>query len=103
MLDSSRMLFYINNKEYMKYTRIVADYLCEYADETGTFYFFMIKTKYPKVDLEYGGCSFFKKDNTDFRIGTAETKILLNEKISKIGTDNEIITELYKNPNYNGN
>jgi hypothetical protein len=60
----------------------------------------MIKSKYPKIDFEYGGCSFFKKGVTDFRVGTAETKILLNEKIVDIGTKNERIIELYRNPNY---
>jgi hypothetical protein len=100
MLDSSKMLFYINHKEYMKYTRIVADYLCEFVDTAGVYYFFMIKSKYPKVDFEYGGCSFFKKGVTDFRVGTAETKILLNEKIVDIGTNNERIIELYRNSNY---
>jgi hypothetical protein len=100
MLDSSKMLFYINHKEYMKYTRIVADYLCEFVDTAGVYYFFMIKSKYPKIDFEYGGCSFFKKGVTDFRVGTAETKILLNEKIVDIGTKNERIIELYRNPNY---
>jgi hypothetical protein len=100
MLDSSKMLFYINHKEYMKYTRIFADYLCEFVDTEDVFYFFMIKSKYPKIDFEYGGCSFFKKEMTDFRIGTSETKILLNQKIECIGTNNERITELYRNPNY---
>jgi hypothetical protein len=100
MLDSSKMLFYINHKEYMKYTRIVADYLCEFVDTADVFYYFMIKSKYHKVDFEYSGCSFFKKGVTDFRIGTSETKILLKEKIVGIGTENEIITELYRNPNY---
>ena len=52
------------------------------------------------IENEYGGCSFFKKDKTDYCVGTAETKILLNEKITCIGTENEVITELYRNPNY---
>lgn len=30
MLDSSRVLFYINHNAYKKYTRIVADYLCRF-------------------------------------------------------------------------
>lgn len=100
MLDSSRVLFYINHNAYKKYTRIVADYLCRFIDLADEYYFFMIESKYPKIENEYGGCSFFKKDKTDYCVGTAETKILLNEKITCIGTENEVITELYRNPNY---
>lgn len=100
MLDSSKVLFYINHNEYKKYTRIVADYLCRYIDVTDEFYFFMIKSKYPKIEDEYGGCSFFKKEKTDYCKGTAETKILLNEKITELGTENETIIELYRNPNW---
>ena len=100
MLDSSRVLFYINHNAYKKYTRIVADYLCRFIDLADEYYFFMIESKYPKIENEYGGCSFFKKDKTDYCVGTAETKILLNEKITCIGTEDEVITELYRNPNY---
>ena len=85
---------------YKKYTRIVTDYLCRFIDLADEYYFFMIESKYPKIENEYGGCSLFKKDKTDYCVGTAETKILLNEKITCIGTENEVITELYRNPNY---
>jgi hypothetical protein len=98
MLDSNKLLFCINHREYMKYTRIVADYLCEYDDGTDVFYFFIVQHK--KIKFEYRGCSFFKKNKTNFRVGTAEAKILLNEKIIGLGTENEATIELYRNPNY---
>lgn len=106
MLDSSNLLFYINNREYMNYTKINANYLCEYietsinSDTSETYYFFMVKSKYPKVSNEYSGCSFFKKHRTDFRRGTIETKVLLNEKITNLNQTNETVTELFRHKNY---
>ena len=67
--------------------------MCRFIDLADEYYFFMIESKYPKIENEYGGCSFFKKDKTDYCVGTAETKILLNEKITCIGTENEVIKE----------
>lgn len=81
MLDSSKVMFAINLKEYIKYTRIKADYLCEYdMDEMQCLYLFMVKEKQAKDAKQYKPCSFFKKGDKDYRRGTANTTILLNTK-----------------------
>lgn len=103
MLDSCRFHFLINHNEYIKYTRIYADYLCEYELpelKQEYLYFFTIKCKYSKIENEYRGCSFFKKHDIDYRRGTSETKLLLNEKITNIGKETENVKEIYRHPKY---
>ena len=83
MLDSSQFLFLINHKEYLKYTKIYADYLCEYflpENQNECLYFFTVKVLSTTVLNEVAGCSFFKKHDVDYTKGAAETKLLLNQK-----------------------
>lgn len=103
MLDSCQFMFLINHKEYLKYTKIYADYLCEYflpENQSECLYFFSVKSLKPKILHEVIGCSFFKKHNIDYTKGASETKLLLNQKIFGHGTDKERCIELYKHPNY---
>lgn len=114
MLDSCQLMFYINPHEYLRYTSIDADYLCEYIDTTNLvittpptttlapdiFYFFITKQTYAKSDNEYCGRSFFRKQEIDYKRGTSETKILLSEKITGTDTPTPIKKELYRSPNY---
>lgn len=97
MLDSNRLTYLINGKEYKKYTRIQADYLFEYkGEELDIFYFFAIKDKLPK----YKGCSFFKKHNMDYTAGTSRTTVLKIVKTIDNGNGNVVKEELYKNSSY---
>lgn len=103
LLDSCDVMFLINHKEYMRYTRIYADYLCEYRlpeDNAECLYFFVIKIDSGRLENTCYGCSFFKKHNVNFRRGTSEAKLLLNEKIINIGTASESIMEIYRHPAY---
>ena len=103
MLDNCNPIFLINPVEYVKYTRIRADYLYEYSvpdSTTDILYFFLIKSNDPPTKDIYMGCSFFKKRDKDYRRGTTQTKLLLNEKIINVGTPQEEIMELYRNPIY---
>ena len=103
MLDSNQFMFLINNKEYLKYTKIYADYLCEYflpENQKECLYFFTVKVLKPVISNEVEGCSFFKKHNIDYTLGTSETKLLLNQKILSCGISEEKCIELYKHPNY---
>lgn len=103
MLDSSKVLFQINHMEYIQYTTIRANYLCEYQlteNEIGILYFFIVKESHGKVKNEYRGCSFFKKHETDYKRGTSETKLLLNIKLLDIGKESKTEMELYRHPHY---
>lgn len=103
MLDSCNVLFLINHKEYMQYTRIFADYLCEYMlpeNNAGCLYFFAVKIGLPNGENICHGCSFFKKHDIDYRRGTSEAKLLLNEKVINVGTDMEKVVKLYKHSAY---
>lgn len=103
MLDGNQFMFLINHKEYLKYTKIYADYLCEYflpENQKECIYFFMVKVLKPVILNEVAGCSFFKKHSIDYTIGASETKLLLNQKILNCGTSQETYIELYKHPNY---
>lgn len=103
MIDSCQFLFLINHHEYIKYTKIYADYLCEYLlpeNREDCLYFFSVKNTRPKIENECGGCSFFKRHTIDFRRGTSETKLLLNEKINNVGQKEEFVTEIYRHPKY---
>ena len=106
MLDSNQFMFLINHKEYLKFTKIYADYLCEYffpENQNECLYFFIVKVLKPMVQNEVVGCSFFKKHLIDYTVGASETKLLLNRKSIGYGTENEKIIELYKHPNYKEN
>lgn len=64
MLDSCFFLFLINHSEYITYTTIYADYLCEYTlpeNKFDTLYLFSVKISTSKIKNECVGCSFFKK------------------------------------------
>lgn len=103
MLDSNKCVFLINQKEYIKYTKIIANYLCEYhlpETQNESLYLFSIKSNNPKLKNECLGCSFFKKHSIDYTKGTSETKLLLNTKITNIGNVNEKRVELFRRPNY---
>ena len=63
MLDSSKLLFQINHTEYIKYTTIRADFLCEYKlpeNAESSLYFFITRESKSKFENEYKGCSFLK-------------------------------------------
>lgn len=99
MLDSCNLLFKINYNEYIKYTRIRADYLCEYKLPENVdvcLYLFLIKS----MIEDYMGCSFFRKHNIDFTKGTSEMKLLFNEKVINCGKENEERIKLFQHKNY---
>ena len=103
MLDSNQFMFLINHKEYLKYTKIYADYLCEYflpENQKECLYFFTVKVLNPVILNEVAGCSFFKKHEIDYTKGTSETKLLLNQKLLNYGTSQEKCIELYRHPKY---
>ena len=103
MLDVCQLIFFINPKEYIRHTKIYADYLCEYIipnNTTDVLYYFLIKDRNSLTKNIYKGCSFFKKHDKDYRHGTAQTKLLLSEKIINVETPQEEIMELYRNPIY---
>lgn len=102
MLDSSQFLFLINHREYKKYTKICADYLCQYFlpdGEQECLYFFIVKHICSQLENECAGCSFFKKHEIDYTRGTSETKLLLNEKIVDF-ENGKTIKELYRHPQF---
>lgn len=105
MLDQNQFSFLIHHNEYAKYTTIYADYLFEWhdADTEDCFYFFVVHRSLEKSHYECSGCSFFKKHNKDYRLGTSETKLLLNQKIWNIKSDKMIMKELYRHPRYRSN
>lgn len=101
MLDHNNLTFLINIHEYVKYTKIKADYLFEYIfDVDTTLYFFSVKNKFPKIENECTGCSFFKKHEMNYRKGASPTTLLYNEKI--IYDKNKIVENilLYKYHTY---
>ena len=103
MLDSCQFVFLINHNEYIKYTRIYADYLCEHIlseNEKGKLYFFVVKMRNPSIEDECRGCSFFKKHEKDYRKGTSGTKLLLNQKYIDRDKETEQKIELFRHPNY---
>lgn len=96
MFDSNSITYLIHSKRYVTYTRIRADYLCEYKMEDGIIYFFsVIERKSPKFKGECKGCSFFKKHNTDYTNGTSKTTTLLIEKYI-----NDNVEIVYRNTSY---
>lgn len=99
MLDACDVLFKINYNQYIRYTRIRADYLCEYKMKDisdDCIYLFLIKY----VMNDYKCCSFFKKHNVDFTKGTSQMKLLYNEKIINPGKENEKRVKLFQHKNY---
>lgn len=106
MLDSCQFVFLINHNEYIKYTKIYADYLCEHIlteDETEKLYFFVVKIKNCLIENECRGCSFFKKHEKDYRKGTSGTKLLLNQKYIDRGKETEQKIELFRHHKYEKN
>lgn len=96
MFESNSITYLIHQQQYVEYTTIKADYLCEYMIVDGTIYFFSkIQKINPKFDNECKGCSFFKKHQTDYTKGTSKTTVLLIEKIV-----DEKSTEVFRNPAY---
>lgn len=103
MLDSCQFMFLINHKEYIKFTRIYADYLCKYVlpeDKQVILYFFTVKVKSSRIKNEFKGCSFFKKHDIDYTRGASETKLLLNKKLFDIRSDSALGIELFRHPKY---
>lgn len=103
MLDSCELVFLINPKEYVKYTRIKADFLFEhnYTQEKSTIlYLFIVRKILPQISNECKGCSFFKKYKIDFRRGTSKMTALLVEKYENVDSIYQECKTLYRNPVY---
>lgn len=101
IIESNKVAYKINPKEYIKFTSIKADYLLEYKDLTNVFYLFLVKEKLnPRFEKEHKCCSFFKKDKTDYTVSTAKTTLLLLSKIEDFCTTSERKIEIYRNPSY---
>lgn len=95
MIDSNSITYLINAKRYITYTNIKADYLCEYSLDNEVLYLFLVKEHNPKFENECKGCSFFRKHEYDYTVGTAKTSTLLIEKMEQ----GEILT-VFRNPVY---
>lgn len=102
IIESNKVMYKINHNSYMRYTRIVTDFLLEYKiSDFDIFYLFIVAEKnFPRFEKEYKGCSFFKKYNTDYTIGTSKTTLLLLNKIRYFNTDSEQKTLIYRNKSY---
>lgn len=102
MLDKNEITFLINSKEYVKYTKIKADYLFEYLlSSDTTLYFFSVKDSFSKIPNECVGCSFFKRGLRDYKTGTIPTTLLCNEKVRYINKrDIADSAVLYQHPKY---
>lgn len=95
MIEGDSITYLINTKRYITYTTIRADYLCEHKVDVGILYLFLvIERYYPIFKNECKGCSFFKKHEHDYTIGTSKTTTLLIEKEEK-GKDKVTI---FRNP-----
>lgn len=104
ILDSTNFVFLINLKEYIKYTKIKANFLFKHdfvSKEPTILYLFLIKENSPKICNEYKGCSFFKKHDKDFSRGTSRTTILFIEKYRNADKPNQEEEILFINPTYN--
>lgn len=96
MIDSDSITYLINAKRYITYTEIKADYLCERIVNNDIIYLFLVKERrYPKFKNECKGCSYFRKHDYDYTIGTAKTTTLLIEKIEN--GKNRVV---FRNPVY---
>ena len=96
MIESNSFYYLINAREYIRYTTIKADYLCEHKESLRVLYLFLvIERLYPKFKNECKGCSFFTKHDCDYTVGTSKTTTLMIEKI-----ENENTTIIFKSPSY---
>lgn len=97
MIEGDSITYLINAKRYIAYTSIKADYLCELKEILDILYLFLVIEKYhPVFANECKGCSFFRKHDYDYTIGTSKTTTLLIEKEEK-GEDKVTI---FRNPVY---
>lgn len=96
MIDSNSITYLINARRYIAYTNIKADYLCERKKDSEILYLFLVlERRYPKFKNECKGCSFIRKHDYDYTMGTSKTTTLLIEKIEN--KDSKVI---YRNPAY---
>lgn len=96
LIESNAMVYLINNKEYIRYTNIKADFLCVGTVDGETIYLYLVyEYWYRKFDHEYKCCSMFKKHKDDYTRMTSKTTTLLVEKITDSKTE-----EIYRNPVY---
>lgn len=101
ILENNQITYLINPKEYAKYTRIKANYLIEHKELVpDIFYLFLIKRCDSEIENDHRGCSFFKKHKTDFTRGTAKAVLLIMDRVTRVGKDQTISEEIYRNPNY---
>ncbi len=96
MIDANSITYLINARRYIARTSIKADYLCERKINSEVLYLFLVmERQYPKFKNECKGCSFFRKHDYDYTVGTSKTTTLLIEKI-----ENESSKTIYRNPAY---
>ena len=103
ILDSCKLTFLINPREYAKYTKIRADYLFEYKflmKELIILYLFIVKESHSQISNECKGCSFFRNHDVDFTRGASKATVLFIEKYQNVDTRNQIDKVLYRNPVY---
>ena len=91
MIESNMITYLINPKEYVKYSKIKADYLCEYIDMDIT-YLFLVKES---ITEKYKGCSLFTKHDMDYTRGAAKTTTLLIGK-----SENNLSKTIYRSSSY---
>lgn len=97
MIEGDTITYLINAKRYITYTSIKADFLCEHKLGLDILYLFLVLEKYhPVFENECKGCSFFRKHDYDYTIGTSRTTTLLIEKEER-DADKIVI---FKNPVY---
>ena len=66
MFNSNTSTYLINTNQYVRYTTIKADYLCEQKISSSILYLFLIlETKHPQFENECKACSFFIKRKLD--------------------------------------
>lgn len=96
MIDANSITYLINARRYIARTSIKADYLCERKINSEVLYLFLvIERQYPKFKNECKGCSFFRKHDYDYAVGTSKTTTLLIEKMED--GNSKVI---YRNPAY---
>lgn len=97
MIEGDTITYLINAKQYIKYTSIKADYLCEHKANLDILYLFLVMERhYPIFKNECKGCSLFRKHDYDYTVGTSKTTTLLIEKEER-GVDKIVI---FRNPAY---
>ncbi len=96
IFESKVVTYLINPQQYIQYTNIKADYLCEQKNVDEILYLFLaIEKNNPTSIKECRAISFFKKHRTDYTKGTSKTTVLLIEKI-----ENGKTTQIFRNPNF---